>query len=87
MNTFVKSYPNPFSSNTTIEFNLGYETNAVVEVYGINGQRVAQLFNSKVDANQNFKINFDASSMESGIYFVKLVTNENTYNHKIVLTK
>ncbi len=85
-----QNYPNPFNPSTKIKYDLPFNANVTLKVYDIAGREVASL----VTAYQNsgaYSVNFDASSLSSGVYIYKLsVTNsrENiTKVNKMILTK
>jgi hypothetical protein len=68
-----ENYPNPFNSETVIKFSIPETGSANISVYDINGKKVAELFNSG-SARGEYKINWDARNLSSGVYFVKLTT-------------
>jgi len=56
-----------------------------LSVYNTLGEKVAELFNSDIEEGYH-KINFDASSLTSGIYFYKLTSkNFNAFEKMILL--
>ena len=81
-----QNYPNPFNPATTISFNLPKQSHVTLEVYNILGQEVAVLINEVKKAG-NFKVQFDASSLPSGIYFYQLNAGEFVQSKKMILLK
>jgi len=69
--TLESNYPNPFRSSTTIGFELPEETEVVVEVYNVLGQRVETLVNEKMSAGRH-EVNFEASNLSSGMYLYRM---------------
>jgi len=55
-------------------------------VYDIAGREVAKLINGKYEAGY-YEIEFDASSLASGIYFYKLTAGKNSDIKRMVLVK
>ena len=53
---------------------------AVIEVINVNGQIVKQ-----VKVNNQHKLNF--SVKETGMYFIKLITNKQVYTKKITVIR
>jgi len=66
-----QNYPNPFNPNTTISFELANDSQVSLILFDALGQQVSQLINQELEAGGH-SINFDASSLKSGIYFYKL---------------
>jgi serine protease AprX len=80
------NYPNPFNPLTKIKFDIAKLTNTKLVVFDITGREVETLLNEAVNAGK-YEISFDASTLSSGVYFYKLVTNEFTETRKMLLIK
>jgi hypothetical protein len=50
------------------------------------GKELVELVNA-YQAPNTYSIKFDASKLNSGVYFCKLITNKNTMSRKIVLKR
>ncbi len=85
-----QNYPNPFNPSTVIEYSLPIvETRQAVEtrhalsvqlkIYNILGKEMAVLVNG-IQSPGNYKVNFNASSLGSGIYFYKLNVSDGAEN-------
>lgn len=73
----VQNYPNPFNPSTVISYHLTQNGNVKLTVFDILGKEIATLVNGKKDAGSH-TVNFNASGLQSGIYFYKItVTSEN----------
>jgi len=82
-----QNYPNPFNPSTTIEYNIPKSTYVTLKMYDVVGREVALLADEFRIAG-NYKVNFDASRLSSGIYFYSLVTNDGFRDtKKLVLNK
>lgn len=71
-----QNYPNPFNPVTTITFsipNAGTENIASLRIYDVLGREVATLVNKILPAGIH-TIRFDASHLNSGVYFYQLKT-------------
>ncbi len=66
-----QNYPNPFNPSTTINFSLAVDSKVSLKVFNVLGQEVASLVNGQMSAGSQ-KISFDASSLNSGVYFYRL---------------
>ena len=82
----TQNYPNPFNPNTTIAFSVPRRTNIKLNVYNSLGAIVYKLVNSEVNAG-NYKVDWDASSFPSGVYFYKIETDEFSESKKMILIK
>ncbi len=81
----LTSYPNPFNPSTNIELTLPSEMNWNIEVFNVNGQRVAEY--SGRDEAGTVSVVWDARGMSTGIYFVKACVGGQTATRKLVLLK
>ncbi len=86
-----QNYPNPFNPNTAISYTIGTgQLSAIsfitLKVYDALGRVVAILVNKEQPAG-NYKVNFDASSLTSGIYFYRIVAGSFVQTKKMVLLK
>jgi hypothetical protein len=66
-----QNYPNPFNPFTVIEISLPNDANVSLKVYNVLGQEVKTLFTGNLDAGLH-TIHFDASNLNSGVYFYKI---------------
>lgn len=63
---------NPSSNETTIIFSVAEETNALIEVFNMDGIRVATLFDGKVKDTVINSIPFSSSNYQPGIYLCRM---------------
>ena len=80
------AYPNPFNPSTNIRFDLPNQVKVTLEVYNVNGQLVKTLKDSNMEPGY-YEVNWDASSVASGAYFVKLSAGSRVGTQKIMLIK
>jgi hypothetical protein len=90
-----QNYPNPFNPVTTIEYSIpqyqglglsGFSKDVKLVVYDVLGRQVAILVNEKIFPG-NYIVEFNASSLPSGVYFYVLITNEFILTKKMMLLK
>lgn len=67
----IQNYPNPFNPSTMISFNLVVDSKVSLKIYNLLGQEVSTLLNQNLTAGLH-EINFDATGLNSGIYFYQL---------------
>jgi hypothetical protein len=66
-----QNYPNPFNPSTKITFSLAIDSKVNLKVFDVLGQEVTTLINQDLSAGvHNF--DFDASSINSGVYFYRI---------------
>ena len=80
------NYPNPFNPTTTIRYEIPAETHVTLMVYNVIGQRVATLVNESQSAGQ-FEVNFDATSLSSGSYIIRLQAGDRSSSQTMMLIK
>ena len=80
------NYPNPFNPTTILSFSLINNDHVLLEVYDIKGQNIETLVNSELFAGRH-KIKWNGTQYSSGIYFIKLRTENIEMNQKIMLLK
>ena len=75
-NSYVLSpaFPNPFNPTTTLNFTLEVHDKVSMDVYNMQGQKVASLIDHEMGAGSH-SVNWNADAFSSGIYFVKMLTN------------
>ncbi|MBI3189378.1 MAG: T9SS type A sorting domain-containing protein [Ignavibacteriales bacterium] len=82
----LQNYPNPFNSLTMISYDLPIRSFVRMEVYNGIGQLVDRIAEEEQEAGFHQTL-FDAANHANGVYFVRLLTNSNNFNKKIVLVK
>jgi thiol-disulfide isomerase/thioredoxin len=81
-----QNYPNPFNPSTTITYSLANEEHVSLKVFDIMGREVAELVNEDQTAG-TYSLDFDASSLASGMYFYKISAGNFVSTKKMVLLK
>jgi len=81
-----QNFPNPFNPTTKIRFGLPQAANLTLEVYNIVGQKVATVFEGHKAAGYHV-VEFDASSLASGIYFYRIQAGRYIAIKKMILIK
>ncbi|WP_234570936.1 S8 family peptidase [Rhodohalobacter sp. 614A] len=81
-----QNYPNPFNPSTVIRYALPETSSVELDIYTIDGQKVATLVNESQNAG-NHTITFDGSNLSSGVYIYRLTTGQFVVSKKMVLIK
>ncbi len=80
------NYPNPFSQQTTVELALSEQTDVKVQVYNVLGQQVATVADGQMEAG-NHHLEWDATSLSSGVYFLRMEAGDVTDTKKITVVR
>ena len=81
-----QNYPNPFNPATTIQYQIPSASLVQLKVYNILGREIATLVNENKQTG-SYNVNFDASSLASGIYFYTLKAGDFVSTKKMILLK
>lgn len=81
-----QNYPNPFNPSTTIRYDVANSGLVQLDVFDITGRKVTELVN-EVKSTGSYTVRFDASSLSSGVYFVRLQAGNVTQSQKMTLLK
>ncbi|MCP4633074.1 MAG: T9SS type A sorting domain-containing protein [candidate division Zixibacteria bacterium] len=85
-NSLGQNYPNPFNAETTIPFDLTATGKVKLGIYNLHGQLVETLVDDYKEAGHH-EVNFDASTLSSGVYFYKLQIGSFVTTKKMNLLK
>jgi hypothetical protein len=69
-----QNYPNPFNPETTISYSIPHPSFVKLKIYDILGREVNNIVNEEKPAG-NYKININAGTLTSGVYFYQLSAN------------
>ena len=81
-----QNYPNPFNPTTTIAFDLPKAATVRLDIYNLQGQRVAKLKNEVMQAGY-YNVNIDVSHLSSGVYLYKIQADNFISMKKMTLLK
>lgn len=81
-----QNYPNPFNPVTLIKYDLIKSGIVKLAVYDILGRELKSIVNGQQNPG-TYTVQFDASSLSSGVYFYKLIADGFSETRKMILTK
>ena len=85
-NFSFNSFPNPFSSSATISFTLSQSQNVSLKIFDLNGRLVSTLADKIFEEGEN-ALELNAETMNAGVYFLQMQTEENLQTEKLIVTK
>jgi hypothetical protein len=81
-----QNYPNPFNPTTVINYQIPRASKVTLKVYDLLGKEVATLVD-EVKSEGKYSVEFNASSLPSGIYLYEIRANEFVKSGKMMLLK
>ncbi len=81
-----QNYPNPFSANTNISFDLQENQRVQIKVYDVNGIYINTLVDERMKPGK-YSMNFSGNDLPSGTYFYNIQTGDFNLSKKMFLIK
>jgi len=81
-----QNYPNPFNPSTSIEYTVVSSEYVNLKIYDVLGNEIATLVNEMKDAGK-YRVNFNASSLSSGVYFYMIQAGSFNQVRKMMLLR
>ncbi|MEZ5198155.1 MAG: T9SS type A sorting domain-containing protein [Bacteroidales bacterium] len=89
LNSSFQVYPNPFSDQIKMDFELKHKTHVSLRLYNLQGQEVISFLDQKLqqgDHHFNFDLGQTAQPpLNEGVYFCTLKTDQSVVSKKLVL--
>ncbi|MGE5400305.1 MAG: two-component regulator propeller domain-containing protein, partial [Ignavibacteriales bacterium] len=81
-----QNYPNPFNPSTTLSYSIPEGKMVTLKVYDMLGKEIAALVNEYKEAGTH-SVQFNASSLPSGVYIYTIQAGELRDSRKLMLLK
>ena len=79
-------YPNPFNPSTQVSFSLPIDSYVTLQAYNLQGTMVDNIFEGyQIKGNHSYTWN--ASSLPSGVYYIRMISGSNILSTKAMLLK
>jgi len=72
----LNNFPNPFTYETTIVFDLPEKGEVILKIYDMTGREVGQIDQKEFNEGRN-SVNWKSNSAQKGLYFLKMISNGN----------
>ena len=82
----LRNYPNPFNPSTKIQFVVTVQSDVKITLHDVLGREIKEIFNSEAKAGTH-EIELDGSELSSGVYLVRMLTENLQKTIKISLLK
>ena len=82
----LSNYPNPFNPYTVIRYSVPRKGFVSLTIFSLLGQQIATLVN-EVKNPGTYEVNFYATDLATGIYFCRLITDNQILSNKIIVLK
>ena len=80
------AYPNPFNPTTAIDFALSLDSYVEISIFDLRGQKIETLIN-EYSAAGNYSVQWNASQVASGVYFVQFTASGENVLHASQIQK
>lgn len=89
-----QNYPNPFNPSTKIKFDITKSSSVqglgslltTMKIYDISGRELGTILNQNLSPG-SYEVDFNGSSLPSGVYFYKIITGDYSSTKKMLLVK
>ena len=81
-----QNYPNPFNPATTVRFGVPHTAVVTIEVYDVTGRKAATLINEPMQPGV-YTVVWECSQCPTGMYILRMKTNETTMMRKMLMMK
>lgn len=81
-----QNYPNPFNPSTTITFTIAKRGIVNLKIFNSLGKEIKTLLSKELGPGQHI-VHFNASSLASGIYYYKIISETYSSTKKMVLLR
>ena len=85
---YISIYPNPISSNISIELYQIENSALTIEIFNIKGQKVSNIFNAYIEKGQHnlrFDLKTNNAKIASGVYFLRITNSSSAITKKILI--
>ena len=84
--SLAQNYPNPFSDQTTITFEIPQAEHVLIEVIDLTGRRIAVLVDEQLEAASH-EVTWNAGGLASGVYLYRMQAGSFTKTLRTTLVR
>ncbi|MDF2435745.1 MAG: hypothetical protein K0Q95_121 [Bacteroidota bacterium] len=84
----INVFPNPFSSDLTLNYQLAVDSKVGIKLYTVFGQEVAEMVSPVNQKAGSYTVRFEAENLAlaQGVYFIEFKTDDNSEIIKLIKT-
>ncbi|MCK5338887.1 MAG: T9SS type A sorting domain-containing protein, partial [Bacteroidales bacterium] len=82
----LEIYPNPCHNDTRVRYLINDKRLTICDLYQVSGMKIRRLVNEEKVPGM-YELNIDVSDLESGIYFIKLMSGNRSVVKKLIVNK
>jgi hypothetical protein len=84
--TLDQNFPNPFNPSTLIKYSIPNSYQVSLKIFNTLGQEMETLVNEEKQVG-TYEVNWNASNLQSGVYFYRLQAGSFVQTRKMILLK
>ena len=85
--TLGAPYPNPFADRAAFTVRIGTPQSVSVEVFGVDGRRVAVLHDGMLSSGREHPFALGAAGLADGVYLVRVQTAQRVVERRVTLAR
>ena len=86
-NNALLAYPNPFSQKLNFDLTSSRNSHAMLEIFDSRGARIVTLLNRRIEADQQYLIEYVPVDVSSGMLFYRLTLDNEVINGKVIYNR
>ncbi|MEL6863090.1 MAG: T9SS type A sorting domain-containing protein [Bacteroidota bacterium] len=86
-NTYINVFPNPFSTEAKVDFQLDEKSNINIDVYNMAGQRVSSLVTDGAYEAGRHSLDLGKDLLGNGVFLIKMRTEKTLRTTKIMIAE
>ncbi|MFM7726484.1 MAG: T9SS type A sorting domain-containing protein, partial [Flavobacteriales bacterium] len=79
--------PNPANNSAVFSFKAAMTAKTTLELFDLTGQKVADIFMGTVEEGASYNVNFDVSSLATGLYTYRLTNGTDVQIQRLIISK
>ena len=80
----IQLTPNPFTTNSFLKIDLEDQANVQIDLLNIHGQKIKEIIPNQPRQEGEHTIELKGKELSNGIYFARLIINEQVFSLKMV---
>jgi spore coat protein A len=79
-------YPNPFASNTTINFEVAAQSKVSIKIFNMEGREINTLFEGEKSPGV-YNLSFEGNRLAAGVYICRMQINSQVLQRKLIIQR